>query len=211
MAVASLVLGVLSFIMFSWLGPFLGVGWATQATIESFTRAEQIGQTPQIVTWPLWLLGLLVGVGIPLLAVILGSVAIAKDQSKGVAIGGLVTGILGAISGFIFIFIFQAFASFGQAALSGDTIDPAQFQQQMNDLQQKLNDPAVQQQFQQRLHQAMGQQPQPMQPQPMQPQPMQPQPMQPQPMQPQPMQPQPVQPQPVQPQPVQPQPVPPQQ
>ena len=181
MAVAALVLGILGFVVFSWLGPMLGAGWAAQATFESFADASKTGLTPEVITWPLWTLGLIIGVGFPLVAVVLGGIALSKDQSKGVAIGGLVSGAVGAISGFVLIFVFQAMAALGQAAVG--QADPQQFQQGIQQLQQQLNDPAMQQQIQQQLQQAMQQagQQQQMQPTP-QPQPMQPmQPAQPQP------------------------------
>ena len=210
MAVASLVFGILGFVVFSWLGPLLGVTWAGWATTQSFIAAGKTGQAAEIVTWPLWFLGLTMGVGIPLFAAILGGISLAKDKAKGVAIGGLVTGIVGALGGLMCIFIFQGLASLGQAAMG----DSEKFQQQIQDLQKQLDDPAIQQHFQDQLQKAIDRQKQQDQQQPGQPQPMQPQPMQPQPMQPQPMQPvqpQPAQPQPAQPQPAQPQPEQPQQ
>ncbi|MDJ0763883.1 MAG: hypothetical protein QNJ97_12960 [Myxococcota bacterium] len=175
MAVAALVLGILGVVIFSWLGPLLGVVWATSETAQTFGLTGQTSGAPEIVTWPLWLMGLLFGVGIPLAAIILGGVAMKKTPSKGVALGGVVTGAIGAIAAIGWILFFQATASLGQSML-GDVDDPVQFQQQMQQMQQMLDDPALQQQIQQQLQRAQDlQAPEPVKPQPMQPVPEQPQ------------------------------------
>ena len=156
MAVAALVLGILGIILFSWLGPFLGAAWATTLSVQAFTDASSSGAGAEVVTWPLWALGLLIGVGVPALAVILGGISMAKTETKGVAIGGIVTGVVGMLGGFILIFVFQAIALVSQAAVGGMT-DPDQVQKQMQQLQQQLDDPMAQQQIQQQLMRAAEQ------------------------------------------------------
>lgn len=156
MAVAALVLGILGVILFSWLGPLLGALWATTLTAQAFSEASNSGQTAGIVTWPLWVLGLAIGVGVPAVAAVLGGISLGKTETKGVAIGGLITGIVGMIGGFILIFVFQAIALVGQAAVDG-MADPDQFGQQMQQLQQQLDDPLMQQQIQQQLQRAADQ------------------------------------------------------
>ena len=156
MAVAALVLGILGVILFSWLGPAVGVAWATTLTIQAFSQASTTGVAGEVVTWPLWLTGLVIGVGLPAVAVVLGAIGMAKTETKGVAIGGIVTGAVGMIGGFILIFVFQAFALVGQAAVDG-MADPDQFSQQMQQLQQQLDDPMMQQQIQQQLQRAADQ------------------------------------------------------
>ncbi len=195
MAVAALVLGILGFILFCWLGPLLGFTWASAAMASAAFEGN-----PQLVVWPIWALGLTIGVGVPFVAVILGAAAMKKDESKGVAIGGLVIGCVAALGGLIITVVVTFSIKAGAAMLGGDVPDDPQVQQQIQQLQQQINDPALQEKVQQQLEQAMKQwqqqqqQPQPGQPQPGQPQPGQPQPMQPVPNQPVPMQP--VQPQP---------------
>lgn len=172
MAVAALVLGILGIILFSWLGPFLGAAWATTLSVQSFSDATNSGVSPEVVTWPLWVLGLIIGVGLPALAVVLGGISMAKIETKGVAIGGIVTGVVGMLGGFILIFVFQAIALVSQAAVGGMN-DPDQIKQQMQQLQQQLDDPLAQQKIQQQLMRAAEQlnqqqdtnaQPEPMEP-----------------------------------------------
>lgn len=155
MPVAALVLGILGFVVFSWLGPLLGVLWATQVNLSPIL--EGAGLEPQIVTWPVWAAGLTLGVGVPMIAVVLGAVALRQPESKGVALGGIVTGAIGALAGFVLIFVFQTVASLGQAAIDNVKNDD-QFNQNMQQLQQQLNDPALQQQIQDQLNKAMQQQ-----------------------------------------------------
>ncbi len=199
MAVAALVLGILGFIVFAWLGPLLGGLWAAGLMTDAAIKGSL-----EAIVWPIWALGIGIGVFLPLVAVILGAIAMGKDQSKGVALGGLVVGLVSAIGGLVLtltaVFGVKATASLGDNMVS----DPQAFQQQMQQLQQQLNDPAVQQQLQQQLQQLQqgpGQPPpQQVQPVPMQPVP----PPPPQPGQPQAPPPQPVPAQPGQAQPMQP-------
>jgi hypothetical protein len=169
MAVASLIFGILSFVVFWWLGPVLGSTWAGALMAGAVMKG-----TPQVITWPIWVLGLGIGVAVPLVAVVLGGVGLAKDDAKGVAIGGLVTGAVGAVGGLILTAVLSFTITAGAAALSGggDLLDDKDVQQGMQQMMDQLNDPDFQQQMQKALQNAQVQQPAPTnQPQPAQPTP----------------------------------------
>lgn len=149
MAVASLVIAILSVILFCWAGPMLGAAWAGVAVASSFG-----GDGPAtIVTWPVWTLGLAVGVGIPLLAVMLGIVGLRDEKSKGISLAGIIVGLVAAILGLMGTLIAVGFYNVVDD-LSADSDQMQQFQQQ---LQQQLDDPAALQRIQDQLKRAARQ------------------------------------------------------
>lgn len=181
MAVASLILGILGLILFCWAGPALGTAWATASSAASALQGDTV-----IVIWPIWTLGLIIGVAIPLIGVILGAAGMKKEDSKGICLGGIVIGLVAAIIGFALTFAAASAFSFVDELKGSD-----QFDQMQQQLQQQLNDPALQQQIQQQLLQAQQQEPmEPMEPmQPVDPAKPQPDPAQPAPTEPPPDQP----------------------
>ena len=92
MAVAALILGILSITVFWWLGFLLGAFWTAGASISPI-MAMDLGA---VETWPMWTLGLGFGVAVPLVGVGLGIGGIAKGQ-KGISIAGIVTSLAGVV------------------------------------------------------------------------------------------------------------------
>lgn len=150
MAVASLILGILGFVIFSWLGPLVGASWAGLTTAGSFIEGQ-----PSLVTWPLLAVGITVGVVFPLLAVALGAVAMAKSDKKGIALGGIVTGALGALGGAIITFVIYQ-AAVLTATHAGDMVDDPKMKQQMDLMMQQLNDTDFQRKIQQAMQRQAG-------------------------------------------------------
>jgi hypothetical protein len=146
MAAASLVIGILGFILFCWLGPVLGGAWAAIAA----------------AVWPIWTVGLVVGVAIPVIGIVMGSFGMKKEDSKGICLAGIVMASVAAVIGLILTIVFASTFRLVDEKLS-DVSD--QFDQAQQQLQQQLNDPALQQQIQQQLLKAQQQEPmEPMEP-----------------------------------------------
>ena len=168
MGVASLVLGILGITVFCWLGPLLGGFWA-----GALMAGTVIDGQPQIIAWPVWALGLGVGVFPSVLAVLLGIGTLVKGRQQGVGIGGIVTGLVSAVIAFVITF----FAVKG-LEIADELTDPdkVNIQQQLQQVTDDLNDPLTQKKFQDRLQKAAGNQPGQMEPKPMQLQPEEPKP-----------------------------------
>lgn len=165
MGVASLVLGILGLLVFSWLGPLLGATWSGALMATSAFQGN-----PHVVVWPVWLVGLFVGVAFPLISVVLGAMTLKKEESKGVGLVGLVVGSIATIGGLVLCFVFSFSITATAAAIGGEFLDNPQAQQQWQQLQQQLSDPALQNQVQEQLKKAAEQwQKQAEQPEPMQP------------------------------------------
>jgi hypothetical protein len=146
MAAASLVIGILGFILFCWLGPVLGGAWAAIAA----------------TVWPIWTVGLIVGVAVPMVGIILGSIGMKKEDSKGICLGGIVIASVAAVIGLTLTIVFAFTFKLVDEKLSNVS---DQFDQAQQQLQQQLNDPALQQQIQQQLLNAQQQEPmEPMEP-----------------------------------------------
>jgi hypothetical protein len=146
MAAASLVIGILGFILFCWLGPVLGGAWAAIAA----------------TVWPIWTVGLIVGVAVPMVGIILGSIGMKKEDSKGICLGGIVIASVAAVIGLTLTIVFASTFKLVDEKLSNVS---DQFDQAQQQLQQQLNDPALQQQIQQQLLNAQQQEPmEPMEP-----------------------------------------------
>lgn len=133
MHILALILGILSLVLFSWLGPTIGAGAAAPSAEDMASGSFEVSTGAGYV----W--GILIGVVIPLLAAVFGFMGMKK--SKGMAITGLVLGILGAILGAILTFVFV-----GAVGAMGDLA---------GGMQGMANDPATQQMLQQGLDQAM--------------------------------------------------------
>jgi hypothetical protein len=146
MAVVSLVLGILGLILFCWAGPGLGTLWVTAVSAGSLLQGQMT-----ITTWPIWVCGLAIGVGLPLLGVILGIAGLKKEDSKGISIGGIVLGVVAALIGGAL-----TFAAYGGATIAStmNLAENDEFQQLQKQLQDQLNDPALQQQIQQQIQKA---------------------------------------------------------
>ena len=80
MAAASLIFSILGLILFCWAGPALGTLWATASSASSALSGQ-----PVIVIWPIWTLGIIVGVVFPLVGVVLGIAGMKNENSKGCA------------------------------------------------------------------------------------------------------------------------------
>ncbi len=155
MAAASLVLGILGLIVFCWAGPAIGTAWTTASSAGSALQGEAV-----VVIWPIWTLGLIIGVAIPLIGVILGIAGMKKEDSKGICLGGIVLGVIAALIG-----LGLTYGAARAAMFIENLKDSDQFGQMQQQLQQQLNDPDLQQQIQQQLLQAQQQEPmEPMEP-----------------------------------------------
>jgi hypothetical protein len=129
MHILALILGILSLVVFCWLGPVIG-------GIMAAPSAEQImSGSYEVSAGAVYIWGILIGGVIPLLAVVFGFMGLKK--SKGMAITGIVLGGLGAIIGIIM------------------TVVTASAMGMASDLAGGLSDPAMQQMMQQGLDQAM--------------------------------------------------------
>ncbi|HUT76612.1 MAG TPA: hypothetical protein VM285_02940 [Polyangia bacterium] len=133
MHVLALILGILSLVVFCWLGPLIG-GIMAAPSAEELMSGNFEMSAGAIYVW-----GILIGGVLPLLAVVFGFMGLKK--SKGMAITGMVLGGLGAIIGIVMTVM--AGAAVGMAS------------EMAGGLQQGLNDPAMQQMMQQGLDQAM--------------------------------------------------------
>jgi hypothetical protein len=150
MAVAGLVFGILGIAVCWWAGPAIGV---LIASISTGTSALQ-GQM-EINSTPIWVSGLIIGVVLPIVAVGLSIGGLSKDDKKGVALVGLVLGVLSALLGLIVTVL----AGTGSGIL-GDFVaseNPAGETSQLNeyeDMQKTLDDPAFQKQMEEAMKQA---------------------------------------------------------
>ena len=99
MGILSLVLGILSLVVFDWLGMTIGSGMVGAATL----KAAMTGSF-EVSTGPIWGFGLGLGVFVPLIAVAAGAFAIKSKKKKGLGISGLVMGIVAAVIGGVLTF-----------------------------------------------------------------------------------------------------------
>ena len=67
MGVLSLVLGILGLVLFDWLGASIGGGMVAASAMQS-----ALAGNVEVSTGPIWAMGLLIGVLIPLVAVVTG-------------------------------------------------------------------------------------------------------------------------------------------
>ena len=142
MAIAGLIFGILSITVCWWLGITLGGFWAAGTAVGTAISGGGVA----IVTWPVWVLGLGIGVGVPAVAIILSIVALAKkDQSKGIALAGLVTGAVAAVLGVVATIVSVLALDVAEAATNPTGNDtPAA---ELEKMQQALDDPAFQAQI----------------------------------------------------------------
>lgn len=145
MAIVALVLGILGLIVFCWLGPVLGAGWA-----GALMAASAAGGQMEIATWPVWALGLGIGAGIPLVAVVFGLVGLKREGNRpAVAIAGIVLGVVGILAAAIISGIVVAGLSIAEHAKAGAANQAelmledqeamnAEFEQMQDDLRRAL-------------------------------------------------------------------------
>ncbi len=152
MAVAGLVFGILGIAVCWWAGPALG---GLIVTLSAGSSALQ-GQA-ELHSTPIWVSGLIIGVGIPLVAVGLSIGGLSKDKKKGVALVGLVIGILSAILGLIATVVLGTGSGLladavapGDAAGAGGTSQMGGYE----DMQKTLDDPGFQKQMEKAMKQA---------------------------------------------------------
>ncbi len=93
MCIAGLILGILSVTVAFWAAPSIGTLWSA-ALAFSGTSAPP--------AWPIWLMGLGIGAGLPLIGILLSIIGIVKKQSKGIGIAGIVICAIGLILSIIF-------------------------------------------------------------------------------------------------------------
>lgn len=158
MAVAGLVFGILGIAVCWWAGPALGV---LIVSLSAGSSAAQ-GQL-EISTTPIWILGLLIGVGVPLVAVGLSIGGLVKNEKKGVALVGLVLGIITALLGLVTTIV----AGTGSGLLGdhfapeGGVGDGAAEMGEFEDMRKTLDDPAFQKQMENAMKQAQQPPPSP--------------------------------------------------
>ena len=161
MAVAGLVIGILGITVFWWAGPALG-----GAITSWFVLSGAVQGQVDVSTTPIWVSGLLIGVGLPLSAVGLSIGAIIKDEkSKGIAIAGLVLGAVAAILGLIFTFVGATGTQMAKEIAQGKD-GALQSVPGFDEMQKQLNDPAFQQQIQDAMKRAQEMQQSPTPPPP---------------------------------------------
>lgn len=149
MAIAGLVLGILSVSVFFWAGPAIGGLWSASQTVS----ASLVGNAIAPPAWPIWVMGLSLGVGIPLISLVLSIVGLG--QKKGIAIAGLVTSSVGIILGFMTT-MGAAFAV-NLAGAAKDKIETAV--PNFDQMQNTLDDPAFQDRIQKAMEAAARSQP----------------------------------------------------
>jgi len=140
MAVAGLVLGILSVTVLWWLGFFLGGLWTAGASVSTIMAGGPVA----VEAWRIWTLGIGVGVVVPLIAVGLGIGGVKKGQT-GIGIAGIVTGGLAAVLGLAFT-ILSAFALNVAESVQSQT-DPVNTTAEMEKMTKTLDDPAFQEQM----------------------------------------------------------------
>lgn len=148
MAIAGLVLGILGVTVFCWLGPAVGALWSASEAVSASAAAPP--------TWPVWVMGLILSVGVPAAALFLSIGGLRKN--KGIAIGGLITSGTSMIFGFI-LTMGAAFAlNVAGASTNGIGADILK----KNDRQQMQNtlDPAFQENIKRAMEAAAAQSPQ---------------------------------------------------
>ena len=136
MGVLSLVLGILGLVLFDWLGVTIGTGMVAASTMEAALQGNV-----EVSSGPIWALGLLVGVLIPLVSVITGVMAIKSGKKKGLGIAGLICGSIAAIIGVVLTVgaakAIDATSELASGAAASAMQDPA-----MQDLQKQLQEAA---------------------------------------------------------------------
>ncbi len=93
MAVLSLILGILSLVVFCWLGPTIG-GLTGAPSME-----QMMSGNAEFSTGAVWGWGIAIGVILPLLAVVFGIMGV--KTKKGLALAGIIMGAIGAIVGIV--------------------------------------------------------------------------------------------------------------
>jgi hypothetical protein len=140
MAIAGLVLGILSIAFLWWLGFFLGGIWTVGASASTIMAGEPVA----IETWRVWALGLGVGVAVPLIAVALGIAGMTKGQ-KGIGLAGAITGGVAAVLGLVATLL-SVFALDVAEAVQ-DQADPINTTAEIEKMTKTLDDPAFQEQM----------------------------------------------------------------
>ena len=147
MPVAALILGILGLVVFCWLGPFLGF------LVSGFATAS----AGELVTWPLWLIGGLIGGLVPLSALVIGLAGMKQEDSKGICVAGMVMGVVAALLG---LGITAGVAVLGQigeevmdrvqdSAVLPDPDDAPD--EDYGDMMRQMNDPEFQKKLQEQL------------------------------------------------------------
>ncbi len=150
MVIAGLVMGILSVSVFFWAGPTIGGLWAaSKAVTTSLSGGSAI---PEV--GPIWIVGLVVGVGLPVISLFLSIGGLMKGQSKGVGIAGIVTSGVGAILGLITT-SGAAFA-INVASMAKDNLANSVQPSDVQQMQSTLNDPNFQNRIQQAMDAAAG-------------------------------------------------------
>ncbi len=137
MGVLSLVLGILGLVLFDWLGVTIGAGMVAASTMQGALQGNM-----EVSAGPIWALGLLIGVPIPLVAVLTGVMAIKSGKKKGLGIAGLICGAIAAVIGIIMTVgaakAVDATAELTSAAASGAMADPAMQEALQKGLQEAM-------------------------------------------------------------------------
>ena len=151
MAVAGFVFGLLSVAVFWWLGVTLGGIWAAGVSVEAVMN----GGESSFATTPFWIMGLGIGVGLPVIAIVLSGIGLVKGQSKGIGLIGIVTGSVAALLGLGFT-IFSVFTL--DLAVAANSLPTSETMASEKKMQETLNDPAFQEQIMRAMKAAEKQQ-----------------------------------------------------
>jgi FtsH-binding integral membrane protein len=154
MGALALVLGILSLIVFDWLGVAIGSAIAT----ASMVQAAMTGKF-EIPTDPIWQYGIGISVVLPLASMVVGIIAMKNPEKRGLGIAGMVCSIVAALIGLAFT-LFLAFTASVPKHLS-----QAEMNDMANQLNQAINDPELEKTLKQGLEDLQKQQQPQQQPQ----------------------------------------------
>jgi hypothetical protein len=133
MAVLSLVLGIVSIAIFSWLGPVIG------AAVGAPSAEQLMSGTGTFSSGPAYGIAVFISIILPIISLVFGIMGLKKK--KGVSIAGIITSAFGLLLGIILTVVIVGGASAAMSLAQGGL--------------SSLNDPAAQKQLQDALNQAM--------------------------------------------------------
>jgi Na+/citrate or Na+/malate symporter len=133
-------------VLFCWLGPAIGFAVAGIATASA----------GELVTWPVWVIGGIVGGLFPLSAVFFGIAGLKEEDSKGISVAGMVLGAVAALLGLGISAGIVALGSLGEKMVE-EVRDNGMLDQMGNrdtdfqEMMRQMNDPDFQRRLQEQL------------------------------------------------------------
>lgn len=152
MGILSLVLGILGVVVFSWLGPVIGMLIVGKNAVSSAMTG-----TLDVSLTPIWAFGIALGVVVPLVAVVTGILTLRDADRKGLGVAGIVTGGIAAVAGLVITLIVAGMAQAG-SEMGKEQLDAAMSQVDPDQINQLLNDPATQDVLKRAMEEANKQQ-----------------------------------------------------